>query len=139
MICGHSIRTLVRLLLRVILTRYSSHGSTASLGVIRTRTWEREAPSEEMPRFSNHWGPHHYVRASLVLCLSPRYCSLDSVVLPTNFTVTTLGHLTFRRENGLSYNALVPFRLPVEVMLLSLSTMLCMSSMGSMAMTIWTI
>ena len=126
-------------LLRVILTRYSRHGSTTSLGVIRTRTWKREVPSEEMLRFSNHWGPHHYVRTSLVLCLSPRCYSLDSVVLHMNFTVTTLGHLTFQRKNGLSYNALVPFRLPVEVMLLSLSTMLCMSLVGTMEMTIWTI
>jgi hypothetical protein len=33
--------------------------------------------------------------------------------------VTTLGRSTFRHENGLSYNALGPFRLPVLVMLLS--------------------
>ncbi|KAI0276351.1 hypothetical protein BGY98DRAFT_705678 [Russula aff. rugulosa BPL654] len=39
--------------------------------------------------------------------------------------------LTFRRENGQSYNALGPFRLPVTVMLLSLSMMLCMSWVGS--------
>jgi hypothetical protein len=47
--------------------------------------------------------------------------------------ITTLGHSTFRHENGLSYNALGPFRLPVPVMLLSSSTMLCMSLAGSKA------
>ena len=46
-------------------------------------------------------------------------------------TITTLGCLTFRRENGLSSNALGPFRLPVPVMLPCLSTMLCMSLVGA--------
>jgi hypothetical protein len=55
-------------------------------------------------------------------------------------TITTLGRLTFRHENGLSYNALGPFRLPVQVMLLSLSIMLCMSLVGTpRAKAIWVI
>jgi len=45
--------------------------------------------------------------------------------------ITTLGRLTFRHENGLSYNALGQFRLPVQVMLLSSSMMLCMSLVDS--------
>ncbi|KAN0113980.1 hypothetical protein V8E52_007129 [Russula decolorans] len=59
----------------------------------------------------------------------------------TIMTITTLasGRLTFRRENGLSYNALGPFRLPVEIMLLSLSMMLCMSLVGSRAKALWMI
>src|SRR6267154_4927438 len=44
----------------------------------------------------------------------------------------TLGHLTFGRKNGLSYNALGRFRLPVHFMLLSLSMMLCMFLVGSL-------
>jgi hypothetical protein len=57
----------------------------------------------------------------------------------TNVTITTLGRLTFRRENGLSYNALGPFRLPVEDMLLSSSMILCMSLVGSRAKPLWMI
>ncbi|SRR6266436_3227462 len=44
--------------------------------------------------------------------------------------MTKCSYLTFRHENGLSYNAQDPFRLPVEVMLQSSSMMLCMSSVG---------
>ena len=51
-------------------------------------------------------------------------------------TLTTLGRLTLRHENGLSYNALGQFRLPVPVMLLSWSTMLCMSLVGTRAISI---
>ena len=50
--------------------------------------------------------------------------------MAANITITTPGHLTFRRENGLSFNALGPFRLPVPVMLLSSSMMLCMPLVG---------
>jgi hypothetical protein len=46
-------------------------------------------------------------------------------------SIMTLGRLIFRRENGLSYNALGPFRLPVAVMLLSSLMMLCMSLVGT--------
>jgi hypothetical protein len=53
--------------------------------------------------------------------------------MATNVTIMTLGRSIFRRENGLSYNALGPFRLPVEVMLLSSSMMLCMSLGGPRA------
>ena len=57
---------------------------------------------------------------TLTFALCPRYnFFVDSVVLPAEMTITTLGRLTFRRENGLSYNALGPFRLPVPIMLLS--------------------
>jgi len=56
--------------------------------------------------------------------------------MAVNITLTTLGRLTFRRENGLSYNALGPFRLPVEVTLLSLSMTLCMSLVGTRAKNI---
>ena len=51
----------------------------------------------------------------------------------------TLGRSTFRPENGLSYNALGPFRLPVLVMLLSSLMMSCMSLVGSRAKPIWMI
>jgi hypothetical protein len=50
--------------------------------------------------------------------------------MATDITTMTPGRLTFRHENGLSYNALDPFRLPVAVMLLSSSMMLCMSLVG---------
>jgi len=53
--------------------------------------------------------------------------------------ITTLGRLTFRRENGVSYNALGPFRLPVEIILWSLSMMLCMSLVGTRAKPGWMI
>jgi hypothetical protein len=59
--------------------------------------------------------------------------------MATNITITTLGHLTFRRENGPSYNALGPFHLPVKVMLLSLSMILCMYLVGSPGKAIWVI
>ena len=57
---------------------------------------------------------------------------VDLVVVATHMTLTTLGRLTFRHENGLSYNALGPgpFHPPVQVMLLSSSMMLCMSLVG---------
>ena len=51
--------------------------------------------------------------------------------MTADISITTLGPLILRRENGLSYNALGPFRLPVPIMLLSLSMMLCMSLVGS--------
>jgi hypothetical protein len=54
----------------------------------------------------------------------------DLVDVAADVTLTTPGRLTFRRENGLSYNALGPFQFLVEVMLLSLSTMLCMYMVG---------
>jgi hypothetical protein len=78
---------------------------------------------------------------SLTFALYPRYFILfvDSVVMATNITITTLGRSTFRRENGLSYNALGPFRLPVEVMLQSLSMMLCMSLVGTRVKPLWMI
>src|SRR6266446_7263244 len=57
-------------------------------------------------------------------------CLVDLVVVTTHVGITTHGHLTFRHENGLSYNARGPFRLPVQVMLLSSSMMLYMSSVG---------
>jgi hypothetical protein len=49
-------------------------------------------------------------------------------------TLTTLGRLTFRHENGLNYNALGPFRPPVHTMLLSSSMVLCMSLVGILPM-----
>ena len=52
------------------------------------------------------------------------------VVVTVDNTLTTLGRLTFLRENGPSYNALGPFRPPVDIMLLSSSIMLCMSLVG---------
>ena len=68
---------------------------------------------------------------------------IDLVVVTANIILTTLGRLTFRRENGLSYNVLGPFRLPVPVMLQSLSTMSCMSLVGTRAVVaalpIWVI
>ena len=65
---------------------------------------------------------------------------VDSVVQATDRTITTLGHSTFRRENGRSCNAQGPFRLPVQVMPLSLSMVLCMSLVGSPRMkAIWMI
>jgi hypothetical protein len=56
-----------------------------------------------------------------------------------NITITTLGRSIFRRESGLSYNALGPFHLPVEAMLLSSSMMLCMSLVGPRAKSFWMI
>ena len=61
------------------------------------------------------------------------------MVIVTIITITTLGRLAFRYENGPSYNALGPFRLPVHVMLLSLLMMLCMSLVGSLAKPNWMI
>jgi hypothetical protein len=52
---------------------------------------------------------------------------VDLVVVAAHISLTTLGRLTFRLENGLSYNALAPFHPPVKAMLLSSSVMLCMS------------
>ena len=57
----------------------------------------------------------------------------------TDVTITTLGRSTFRHENGLSYNALGLFCLPVTVMLLSSSMMLCMFSVGPRPTSIWMI
>jgi hypothetical protein len=53
-----------------------------------------------------------------------------------NISIMTLGRLRFRRENGLNYNALGPFHLPVSLMLLSLSMMLCTSLVGTRAKAI---
>ena len=55
---------------------------------------------------------------------------VDLVVMTVDISLTTLGRLTFLRENGPSYNALGPFRPPVKHMLLSSSIMLCMSLVG---------
>jgi hypothetical protein len=55
---------------------------------------------------------------------------VDLVVVGTHMTLTTLGRLTFRHENGLSYYALGPFHPPVQPMLLSSSMILCMSLVG---------
>jgi hypothetical protein len=58
----------------------------------------------------------------------------------TNITIMTLGRSTFRPENGQSYNALDPLPLLVDIMLLSLSMMLCMSLVGSPGTkAVWTI
>jgi hypothetical protein len=52
--------------------------------------------------------------------------------------LTTLGRLTFQHENGLTYNVLAAFRLPVDVMLLPLSMLLCMSLVGvQLAKPLW--
>ena len=65
---------------------------------------------------------------------------LVSVVLTEETTLTTLGHLIFQHENGLSYNVLAAFRLPVDVTLLLLSVMLCMSLVGVQpAIPLWMI
>jgi hypothetical protein len=56
------------------------------------------------------------------------------VVMTANMNLATLGHLTFRHENGLRYNAMGPFRTPVNVMLLSSSAMLFMYLVGIPAM-----
>ena len=45
-------------------------------------------------------------------------------------SLTTLGHLMFLHENGLSYNALGPFHPLAQVMPLSSLVMLCMSLVG---------
>ena len=47
-----------------------------------------------------------------------------------HMSLTTLGRLIFRREYGLSYSALGPFRPLVRVMLLSSLVMLCMFMVG---------
>ena len=68
---------------------------------------------------------------TLTFALCPRYnFFVDSVVMATDVTITTLGHLIFRHENGLSYNVLGPFLLVAQVMLLSSSMVLCMSLVG---------
>ena len=56
------------------------------------------------------------------------------MVVITHIGITTLGRLTFRHENGLSYNALGPFHLLVQAMGLSLLMMLCMSLVGVLSM-----
>ena len=56
--------------------------------------------------------------------------------METDITITILGRSTFRHENGLSYNALGPFRLLVPVMQLSSSMILCISLVDSRAQTI---
>ena len=55
---------------------------------------------------------------------------VDLVVVTNQIALTTLGRLTFRHENGLNYNALGPFRPPVELMLLSSSIVLCTFLVG---------
>jgi hypothetical protein len=64
-------------------------------------------------------------RSSLIMI-----CFVDSVVVVAHMTLTTLGRLTFQHDNGLSYNALGSFRLPVQNMLLSSSVVLCTSLVG---------
>jgi len=54
-----------------------------------------------------------------------------------NITLTTLGRLTLRHENGLSYNVLGPFRLPVAIMLQFLSMVLYMSLVGARTAAVW--
>ena len=44
---------------------------------------------------------------------SPSPLIVDLVVVTVDIPLTTLGRLTFLLENGLSYNALGPFRSPV--------------------------
>jgi hypothetical protein len=56
--------------------------------------------------------------------------SLQCFVDLVGMTLTILGRLTFRHENGLSYNALDPFHPPVQAMMLSSLIMLCMSLVG---------
>jgi hypothetical protein len=51
----------------------------------------------------------------------------------------TLGYLTFRHENGPSFNVLDAFHLPVQVMLLPSSMMLCTSLVGVLAKPAWMI
>ena len=53
--------------------------------------------------------------------------------------LTTLGRLTFQHENGLSYDVLAASRLPVEVTLLPLSMVLCMSLVGIQRAKLWMI
>ena len=67
----------------------------------------------------------------LLIVLFLNNAFLDSVVPMADITITTLGCLTFRHENGLSCNVPDTFRLPVKVMLLPLSMMLCMSLVGA--------
>jgi hypothetical protein len=67
--------------------------------------------------------------------LSSLWCFVGSVVLMEDITLTTLGRLAFQHENGLSYNVLGAFRLPVDVMLLPLSMVLCMSLVGVTSQT----
>ena len=59
--------------------------------------------------------------------------------MAANIAITTLGRLTFRRESGLNYSALGPFRLLVQIMLLSLLTMLCMSLVDPLGKPNWMI
>jgi hypothetical protein len=62
----------------------------------------------------------------------PHYnvCFVDLVGVRTNTSLTILGRLTFRHENGLSYNVLGPFHHPVQVMPLFSSMILCMYMVG---------
>jgi hypothetical protein len=75
------------------------------------------------------------------LALSPHYDALwVRAVLTEDITLTALGRLTFQHVNGLSYNVLAAFRLPVDVMLLPLSMVLCMSLVGvQLAKPLWVI
>jgi hypothetical protein len=60
------------------------------------------------------------------------------VVLTANITITTFGRSMFRHESGPSYNVLGIFPIPVKVMLLPSSMMLCMSLVGVASMEpIW--
>ena len=56
---------------------------------------------------------------------------VDLVVVSAHVSLMTLGRLTFRHENGLSYNAPGPFYLPLKVMLLSSSIISCMYMVGA--------
>ena len=63
---------------------------------------------------------------------------VDSVVLTAIITIMTRGRSMFQHESGLSYNALGLFPLPVKVMLLPSSMMLCMSLVAAASMEpIW--
>ena len=70
---------------------------------------------------------------SLLPSHSPPHCNVcfvDLVGVRTNTFLTILGRLTFRHENGLSYNVLGPFHHPVQVMPLFSSMILCMYMVG---------
>ena len=55
---------------------------------------------------------------------------VDLVVMAAHTTLTTLGRLTFRQENGLSYNVPGPFHPPALVMLPLSSMMIYVRLVG---------
>ena len=77
--------------------------------------------------------PYHYVCVSHIRSPHSLQLFVASVVKATNSTITTLGRLTLRRENGLSYNVLGLYRHPVKVTPLSSLMVLCMSLVGARA------